>query len=220
LKKLVAIYTGQGLAEPLQKLIQSELPGLWLVNIIDDGIIHDVIKAGGVTNPVRRRLIKYYQIAVEIGADLILNTCSSVGEVVDLGRALIDVPIVKIDEPMAKHAAANYQRIGVVATLPTTLEPTARLVQAQAQTLGKDITIIDGLAEGAYHALINGRADEHDQLIMEVGRRLAEQVDCIVLAQASMMRMQQKLAETANVTVLSSPPLCVAHLKTMLERGI
>ena len=102
-----------------------------------------MIKAGGVTNPVRRRLIKYYQIAVEIGADLILNTCSSVGEVVDLGRALIDVPIVKIDEPMAKHAAANYQRIGSLPLCRRRLSP-RQACAAQAQTLGKDITIIDG----------------------------------------------------------------------------
>ena len=219
MKKLVAIYTGQGLAEPLQKLIRAELPDLQLVNIIDDGIIHDVIKAGGVTKAITRRLIRYYQTAVEVGADLILNTCSSVGEVVDLGKEMIDVPIVKIDEPMARHAAANYESIGVVATLPTTLRPTARLVQAQAQAFGREITIVDGLAEGAYHALINGRAEEHDQLIMDVGRRLAQQVDCIVLAQASMMRMQQRLAEETKITVLSSPPLCAAHLKSMLERG-
>jgi len=220
LKKLVAIYTGQGLAEPLQKLIRAEIPDIRLVNMIDDGLIHDVINAGGVTKAIAARLVQYYQIAAASGADLILNTCSSVGEVVELGRQLVDVPIVRIDEPMAYHAAANYYRIGVVATLPTTLRPTARLVQAQAQALGKEVTIVDGLAEGAYQALISGRAEEHDQRIMDVGRRLAKDVDCIVLAQASMMRMQKELEEAAAIPVLSSPPLCAAYLKAMLERGI
>ena len=36
MKKLVAVYTGQGLAEPLARLIQAELPNVQLVNIIDD----------------------------------------------------------------------------------------------------------------------------------------------------------------------------------------
>lgn len=219
MKKLVAVYTGQGLAEPLARLIQAELPNVQLVNIIDDGLIHDVIKASGVTKPIARRLVKYYQIAAEIGADLILNTCSSVGEVVELGRQTVDVPIVRIDEPMAREAAANYQRIGVIATLPTTLRPTARLVQAQAHAMGREVTIVDGLADGAYQALISGRAEEHDKRIMDVGRSLAQKVDCIVLAQASMMRMQQTLVEAAQLPVLSSPPLCAAYLKSLLERG-
>jgi len=217
LKKIVAIYTGQGLAEPLQKLILDKFSGINLVNLIDDSLIRDVITAGTVTKSVSRRLINYYQIAAEMGADLILNTCSSVGEIADMGRELVDIPLVKIDEPMAEHAAANYAQIGVIATLPTTLEPTIRLIKSQAQRLNREVEVVDGLAAGAYQALVSGSPEEHDRLILEVGQKLSQQVDCIVLAQASMMRMQEQLQEYAGVTVLASPPLCLPRIKEILE---
>ena len=59
---------------------------------------------------------------------------------------------------------------------------------------------MDGLADGAYQALISGRAEEHDKRIMDVGRSLAQKVDCIVLAQASMMRMQQTLSRSGTAS--------------------
>ena len=214
MKKIVAIYTGQGLAEPLQKLILDKLSGINLVNLIDDSLIRDVITAGTVTKSVSRRLINYYQIAAEMGADLILNTCSSVGEIADMGRELVDIPLVKIDEPMAEHAAANYAQIGVIATLPTTLEPTIRLIKSQAQRLNREVEVVDGLAAGAYQALVSGSPEEHDRLILEVGRS-SQQVDCIVLAQASMMRMQEQLQEYAGVTVLAV--VMLPRIKEILE---
>ena len=56
-----------------------------------------------------------------------LNLCSSVGEVADSAQDVakyIGVPIVRVDEEMCREAVRKGQRIGVMATLPTTLEPT------------------------------------------------------------------------------------------------
>lgn len=213
--KITAIYTGQGLCEPLSALLKKEVPGLQLTNIIDDSIIADVIAAGSVTKPVAQRLIDYYAIAQERGADYILNTCSSVGEVVELGSRMISTPIIRIDVPMATAAVKNFSRIGVIATLPTTLEPTIRLVNSIAESEGKKVTVINGLAKGAYQSLVAGKPQEHDRLIEQSARSLADQVDCIVLAQGSMMRMQEKLAQISGKTVLSSPVCCAEYLKTL-----
>ena len=118
---VVAIYTGQGLAGPLKAVFTEILPDCRLINIIDDSLIADVVKSQHVTPAVTRRLLRYYETAEEMGADVILNTCSSVGEIVELGRRVVDIPIVRIDEPMAIAAVTQYARIGVIATLPSTL---------------------------------------------------------------------------------------------------
>lgn len=215
-KTIVAIYTGQGLSELLQKVFRQYLPECRLINIIDDGIIHDVIENGGVNKKIIRRLLKYYQIGAEIGGDIIVNTCSSVGEVVDIARNVIDVPIVRIDEPMAKEAVEKFSNIGVLATLHTTLNPTVRLIKSQASSMGKEVSIVEGLAEGAYHALINGRPDEHDRLILEKAKEIADRVDCIVLAQGSMARMKERLENEVNKTVLASPDLCARYLRSLV----
>lgn len=213
--KITAIYTGQGLCDPLSALLKKELPGLKLTNIIDDSIIADVIAAGGVTKAVAKRLVGYYAIAQEQGADYILNTCSSVGEVVELGSRMISVPIIRIDRPMAETAVKSFSRIAVIATLPTTLEPTIRLVKSAAEEQGREVTVIDGLAKGAYQALVAGRPQEHDALIEQTACSLADQADCFVLAQGSMMRMQEKLARASGKTVLSSPVCCAEYLKML-----
>lgn len=214
---VVAIYTGQGLAEQLKPIFAQELPGCRVVNIIDDSLIADVQRDGEVTTEVARRLVQYYQIADEMDADVILNTCSSVGEVVDLGRQLVRAPIVRIDADMASQAVRQYQRIGVIATLPTTLQPTLRLLRTQAARQGREVVLVEGLATGAYLALTNGAPEQHDQLILDTALRLTSQVEALVLAQGSMVRMEQKLADATGLPVLSSPRSGIRAIKTVLE---
>jgi len=214
--KIAAIYTGQGLSDMLNSLFKKEIPGIELINITDDSIIHDVIAAGGVTKAVMRRLVNYYAVAQTMNPDYILNTCSSVGEAVDLGRQLIDTPIIRIDEPMAETAVKGYARIGVLATLATTLEPTMRLLKTKAKESGREIDIISGLAEGAYQALADGQPQKHDELLKEKAIAVADKVECIVLAQGSMMRMQDELKNITGKPVLSSPVCCAEYIKTVM----
>ena len=136
MKKVVAIYTGHGLMENVKAMFAEQMPDCRLINIIDDSLIADVIAENDVSPAVTRRLLQYYQTAQDMGADVIFNTCSSVGDLVAVGQKLVDVPIVRIDEPMAREAVSKYQRIGVIATIPTTLDPTVRLLQEQAQLIG------------------------------------------------------------------------------------
>ncbi|HEX2908768.1 MAG TPA: aspartate/glutamate racemase family protein [Phototrophicaceae bacterium] len=216
---VVAIYTGQGLAEPLKAIFTELLPNCRLINIIDDSLIADVVKSQRVTPAVTRRLLRYYEIAAEMGANVILNTCSSVGEVVELGRQVVEIPIVRIDEPMALAAVKQYDRIGVIATLPSTLQPTMRLLQDQARRLYRPVTIVEGLAAGAYEALVSGVPAQHDQCILETALRLKPQVDAFVLAQGSMARMERVLAEATGKPVFSSLRLGIEAVKQTLAEG-
>jgi Asp/Glu/hydantoin racemase len=219
MKTVVAIYTGQGLAGPLKAVFTEILPDCRLINIIDDSLIADVVKCQHVTPAVTRRLLRYYETAEEMGADAILNTCSSVGEIVELGRRVVDIPIVRIDEPMAIAAATQYTRIGVIATLPSTLQPTLRLLRDQALRLEREVTVVDGLADGAYDALVNGSPAQHDQRILETAMRLVPQVDAFVLAQGSMARMEHDLADATGLPVLSSIRLGIGAVKQVLSEG-
>lgn len=217
MKKVVAIYTGHGLMDNVKAMFAEQLPDCRLINIIDDSLIADVIENNEVQPAVTRRLLQYYQTAADMGADVIFNTCSSVGDLVAVGQKLVDIPIVRIDESMAREAVTNYQSIGVIATIPTTLDPTVRLLKEQAALIGKEVSIVDGLADGAYQALVSGKPEEHDQRIADVAQKLSQEVDAIVLAQGSMARMEQKLAEITGIPVLSSISRGVTAVKSVLE---
>ena len=217
MKKIIAVYTGQGLAGPLQKAFKEGVQDIEYNNIMDDTLIRDVIRAGGITPAVIRRLTQYFMIAEDMGADLIVNTCSSVREIVDIAQPMIGVPIVKIDDAMGDEVVSGYNSVAVMATIPTTLNPTMRMIEAKAKKAGKSITIVSGLAKGAYDALVSGDPEGHDRAILETAERLASEADCFVLAQGSMGRMQEGLEKASGKPVLASPPLCIKRVKAMLE---
>lgn len=215
---VAAIYTSPAIVEPIKELFAEIIPGCRLINIVDDSLIQDVIRDGSVSPAVARRLFRYYEAAADTGADLIFNTCSSIGEVASAARTMLDIPLVKIDEPMAAKAVRTGKTLAVLATLPTTLAPTVRLVSSLAAQAGKSITVLEGLAQGAFEALLAKNPDKHDQLIAATAEQLADRADAFVLAQGSMARMEASLAKKTGKPVFSSPRLGVLEVKAVLER--
>jgi aspartate/glutamate racemase len=205
MKTVVAIHTAMPMVEPTREMFTKDLPDVRLINIVDDSLIQDVIRAHSVTPSVKNRLFRYYKAAIEAGADAIFNTCSSVGDIAIEARKEIGIPIVKIDDAMAREAVRRASRIGVLATLSCTLDPTVRLLKSQAEKTGKSIELVEGLAEGAFQAMMSGDREKHDALILETATKVASAVDLLVLAQGSMARMEGPLSEITGKPVLSSP---------------
>jgi Asp/Glu/hydantoin racemase len=216
MKTVAAVYTAEALVKPLTEVFAAELPQVRLINIVDGGLIQDIIRDGRVTTGTARRLMHCFMAAADSGADVIFNTCSSVGDVVPHARWFVPREIIKIDDPMAEQAVRRGKRIGVLATLPTTLDPTVRLVKDKAADAGRSVEIMEGLAEGAFQALTSGDPEKHDDLLRATAARVASEVDLLVLAQGSMARMEQELASLTGKPVLSSPRSGVAAVKAYL----
>jgi Asp/Glu/hydantoin racemase len=128
------------------------------------------------------------------------------------------VPVLRIDEPMADEAVRLGSRVGVLATLRTTLEPTAELVERRGREAGKQVEVVARVCDGAFEALQAGDRERHDELVREGLRSLAAQVDVVVLAQASMARVAETAPDVA-VPVLSSPRLGMQRAAELLQRG-
>lgn len=217
MKTVVAIHTATTMVEPTKALFAEHLPDVRLINIADDSLIQDVIRANEVPAAVKKRLISYYNAALDAGADVIFNTCSSVGDVAIIARELVPVPLVKIDDAMAEKAVRSYNNIGVLATLPTTLAPTARLLKKFSDDLDKPVQIEEGLAEGAFQQLMEGNVDAHNAKILETAVSLADKVDAFVLAQGSMAKMCDEIIKQTGKDVLSSPLLGTLQVKSVIE---
>jgi aspartate/glutamate racemase len=218
MRTVAAVFTAQSIVESTKQLFAELVPDCRVISIIEDALIQDVIRAGQVTPEIARRLVRYYLAAQDAGADLIFNTCSSIGDVAIMARGLVSIPLVKIDDAMAAEAVRTGARVGVLATLQTTLAPTVRLVKAQAAQAGRSVTVVEGLAQGAFEALIAKQADKHDALIVAAAEQVAAQADVIVLAQGSMARMEEELTRRTGKPVLSSPRRGVLEVKATLER--
>jgi len=131
----------------------------------------------------------------------------------------ITLPIVNIDRAMAENAVDTASTIVVLATLPTTLGPTIRLIENVAKEQGKEITVVDGLASGAFEALSAGDAEKHDRILRETAMRTAEKAEVIVLAQGSMARMAEELTAKTGKQVFSSIAPGIDSLKRYIAAG-
>jgi len=212
---IAVVHTGPVTVQPIKDQISEQIPEARVINIMDDSLLNDVRAAGHLTQEVASRIHSYMANAQAMHVDIILNACSSVGEAVDSVRNFVSTPIVKIDEAMAEEASAIGRRIGVVATVSTTLEPTVRLIRKKADELSRTIEVTERIADGAFEALLTGNAALHDEIVKKTISALAEEVDVVVLAQVSMARLVPQL-EGVRVPVLSSPRSGVAALKRAL----
>lgn len=214
-KRVAVIHTSFVSVEDLKSMFKEIMPQVQMVNIVDDSLLPEVIESGGLTPSVIRRICSYALQAEEMGVDLILNQCSSVGEAVDVARTMLKTPYIKIDEPMALQAVDIGGRITVVATLPTTLNPSVALIEKAANDTGKRIQINRCLVEGAFELLIGGKRDQHNQMVLEAIREKQASSDVIVLAQGSMICLLPQLSDI-TVPVLTSPRLGVENVKKRL----
>jgi len=207
---LALIHTSATLATGFTKLCHRHLPEVQVFHMVDESLIQDTVKAGGLRKATIRRLIDQIVSAEAAGANAVLVTCSSIGPGVTMARQLFDIPVIRIDDAMAEIAVRQAHTIGVLATLRTTLDPTTALLREKAAKAGRKVELVECLCEDAFPAMLAGDTATHDRLL---GKALVEDmqgVDLIVLAQASMARVLSTLAAGAvHAPVLSSPELAV-----------
>lgn len=205
--------------EPVFKdLFQELIPDVEVIDFVDSHILADVRRVGKVQPSHIQRMCHMAQAAEAAGADLIFSACSSLGPSMDIARPLVNVPIVKIDDAMTQRAVELGSTIGVMATVPTTLQPTVDLIQHWAEVACKPVEVKQHLCEGAFDILMSGERERHDQMVLEGALQLAPLVDLIVLAQASMSRLAPMLSERTGKKVLSSPRLAAEDVKSQLEK--
>jgi len=108
---------------------------------MDDSLLFDVMKEGKADTRVLTRMCSYFLAAEEAQAQTAVNACSTVSETVGISRSLVNIPIVRIDEPMAKLAVNKEKNIGMIATVPTTLDYTSALIERKTKEVGKKVSL-------------------------------------------------------------------------------
>ena len=217
---LALIHTSQVFltVETMMRQLFSEImPDVRLVNIMDDSLLPDCMSMGRITPAVTRRMCAYAVSAETAGADAALSLCSSLGPAVDVARKMVGIPVIKIDDAHTEKAVREATRIGVMATVASTLAPTVALIREKAATLKKDVEIRESLSNAAFEALMRGEKEAHDAMVLEAARNLAPGVELILFAQASMTRLGPRAEDETGRPVLTSPRLAVEYTKRVLD---
>ena len=216
-KRVAFLHTVTTLAPVFKNLMAELAPEVDMYHVVDESLLQNTIRDGELSTITIRRVAAYLALAEEAGADAVMVTCSSIGPAVEIGRSMVEIPVMRVDEPMAEKALDHGHRIGVAATVRTTLAPTAALVERKAREAGKNVTVVSKLCTGAFQAFLDGDATRHDALVAEGLRELIPNVDVVVLAQASMARIVEALPQSERVLpIYSSPRLAVEHLARLV----
>ena len=213
--KVVLIHTSPVSLNDLKALFKEIIPEVEMVNIIDDSLLDEVKKNGKINANIISRMCAYVQVAKTLKPDLIFNQCSSVGEAFDIARKQADCKTLKIDEAMAEKAVSMGSKIGVVATVASTVKPSSNLVRTKALEAGKEVTVNEYLVDGALDILMSGDVDKHNELVIEAIRKAETENDVVVLAQGSMTAIVPLLSDIKK-PVLTSPRLAVERVKKEL----
>ena len=215
--KLVLIHTVTSVIPAFRDLCAELLPRVTVRHLVDETILPELIRIGRLEPSITRRVCELIVRAEQAGADAVMLTCSSISPCADVGRQLVSVPVLKVDEPMADKAVRLASNIGVAATLPTTLGPTVELVRQRAAARGKRVRITTELCAGAFEAGQAGNTIEHDETVARAIEQLARRCKVVVLAQASMARVLPVLGPMKPAAILTSPRLAVMQARRVLK---
>lgn len=211
-KKITIIHTTVATISSIPTLLQQQYKNLSVINILDDSLLNEIKEKGEITKAVMERVVQYTTIAKQNGSDAILVACSSIGKAVTIAREIIDIPIYRIDEPMANEAVKLGHKILVLGTVKSTLLPTCELLQSKI--VGSSQTVKAELIPNVFEMFTTNR-EEHDRQIAQVIQAYQNEYDVIVLAQVSMSDAIQYVS-AGHATILTSLPLGIYQLQDLI----
>lgn len=216
MKKIAMLHTSSATLQMMQQLIADIMPQAEVMHLVEESMIKQVMKAGGVSPAIAARIASYVQIAEKADCEIFITACSSIGTAVEQCQFMTPLQLARIDCAMVDNAIQRGERIAVLATVATTLKPTLEYVERKVQESGKPLSVTSLLMEDAFHVLLAGDMATHDRIVSDGLKSAFASADVVMLAQASMARVLQQLP-APPVPVLTSPESGIRWLKALAE---
>lgn len=217
-KTLGIIHAAVFTAQTVQKYLDEIIPEVSVMHLGDDTVQRDNLAAEVGTIPKANyfKFATYARFFEEAGVDLILLGCSTFNRAIEYAQPMIETPMLQIDRPMMDLAVQDGPRVGLLATLPSTVPSSERLLRLAAEEAGKDVEIKTVLSSEAFKVLRAGHPDKHNEILLEEIEKLSKEVDAIVMAQVSMSVLESRLTDT-RVPVYNSGRTGFSKAREILE---
>ena len=202
----------------VQPFIQEIIPEVTVVHVVDDTIQNSNFACQPGVIP-KENFFKFANYAHNLelaGVDLIMLACSTFNRAVEVARPMINTPMLQIDRTMMDLAVKDGRKIGLLATVPTTVPASERLLKLAAEEAGKEIEITIVLCIKAFEEIKKGNVELHNELLLKEIEQLSETVDAIVMAQVSMSVLEPMLTNT-KVPVYNSGRTGFNKVREILE---
>lgn len=213
--KIGILYTVKPVRETLPSMIEQALGPVEFIHVLDEALLEWMKIDKKVTRRQVQRMQAHIQYFEDNKIDLIISSCSSLGDLWQQVTHQVTLPILKIDEAMMKEACKRGTHLALIGTAPTTMTPSLNHLKEVAKEMNKIIHPISILHEEAGVALFNNKHQLFLDLLENALKRIPNQ-DVIILAQASMEGASSYLEEQLGIPVLCSPKLFIKQLEQYL----
>lgn len=202
---------------PAHGAVTTRFPDARLWNLLDDRLIVEVTRAGGLTASLRDRMAELINYTVRGGADAVLLTCSMYGPASQASRW--PVPVHACDQAMfARIRDLRPGRIAVLGTLATAVADT--VTRLNDFLGGAPVRVRGVVVDGAHAAVLSGDAAGLRELTAHAASRAQSDTDLIVLGQYSVSPALAATRTAVSVPVLSPPQLAADALRAaMIPEG-
>lgn len=202
----------------VQPFIDEIIPEVTVAHHVDDTIQNSnfACKPGIIPKENYFKFASYAYYFEKAGVDMILLACSTFNQAVEHARPMINIPMLQIDRPMMDLAVMNGKKIALLATVPTTVPSSERLLRLAALEAGKNIEITTALCSRAFEEIKKGNVNNHNELLLEEIEKLSHSVDVIVMAQVSMSALEPMLKNT-RIPVYNSGRTGFNRVREMME---
>lgn len=181
--------------------------GLTLTHHVRADLLRTAEAEGGASPAVERQTADAL-LRVAPTADAVLLTCSTIGRGAEIAAAEASIPIVRVDEALARDVAQRGGRAMVLCAAETTLGPTRALFERVAK--GAPVTLDFALVPGAWALYRSGDVAAYGRAIAAAAdKAYADGYDTVALAQAS---MASAVPMTERGVPLTSPAAGLARV--------
>ena len=200
---------------PVRLAFDEEFPEAEVINVLDESLLVDFDDQ--LTPDLRRRITNIIGYCQDNKADAIGLACSVYAPVVESAKDLVHVPLVSSYGPVMADAVTAGPRIGLIASVATTMQDSKYYLHLAADEAGVEIEPQLCLDEDLITVMrAEGQSGLERRLEEEV-LKISSKVDVVLLPQVSFAAALAHLEKVSPIPVLSAPHSSARTLKKLLS---
>jgi len=213
--RIGALHALVGSIDPTQAAFKRAWPDADLAHLMDGSLYLDRSRGTADADELTRRIDRMIQHSAACGADGILFTGSFFGDFVRAVRDKTTVPVLTSFEGIIETALELETPLCVMSTAADSTTLLVAELENTARRRGTSVSVTGEVIPDAMDALVAGRYEDHDRLVLEaVGRRNDNRA--VVLAQFSMERVLDQARGAAKTPVIGPATEAAALLHSQL----
>ncbi|OZC42529.1 hypothetical protein CH286_25565 [Rhodococcus sp. WWJCD1] len=203
---IAVVHSTTASISPTAAAFAAEFPGARLWNLLDDRLGSDAETLGGVTPPLRDRMLGLVRHGIDGGADAVLMVCSMYGDTVEVADKLFLAPVTSSDADMMDEIVRLApRRVAVLASLHASAADSTNRLHEHLAANGAGIEVVPVFCDGAAAA---AAAQDRPGLVAALAAGVAGaggEFDLLCIAQYSLSPVHDELAAATGVAVVSPP---------------